>query len=209
MRVEVHQRTRRKCSTNGGGGGFNNSVSGDASRTPPSGDRTTLLSPPSSASLPSTQLISLRGWSNISPGGTFYITPSPQTGDIQSLNDLSGEVFMLGHALFCSNLPCVTSALAATPQDVGSSILDLWSAGVARRGRASRTQRRNVEPHAKQWGFIFQSPLWVWRGHGSKLIEEILKFLTVTRVVNWPAFGKGALQNSTRERHMSLWHPRQ
>ena len=41
---------------------------------------------------------------------------------------------------------------------------------------------------------------------------EILKLTTVTstkKTVGWPAFGKGALQNSTRERHMSPRHPQQ
>ena len=38
---------------------------------------------------------------------------------------------------------------------------------------------------------------------------EILNFFTVTRVADWPAFGKGALQSSTRERRMSLRHPHQ
>ena len=41
---------------------------------------------------------------------------------------------------------------------------------------------------------------------------EILKLATVTstrKPINWSAFGKSALQNSTRERHMSPRHPQQ
>ena len=51
----------------------------------------------------------------------------------------SGELFMLGHAPCRFNLPCVKSTISVTPQVIGDPALDLWSAGVARRCKASRT----------------------------------------------------------------------
>ena len=48
---------------------------------------------------------------------------------------------------------------------------------MARTGRASWTKRRNVGPRVIQRVSTFRSPSCVWRGRGSKLIIEILKFL--------------------------------